>query len=60
LALNYGPYDNGHVILALNTHQNKSAIKNIAPIEGEIANIGYVLILSSLDLSSLFRIKIAD
>ena len=37
-ALNYGPYDNGHIILALSN--------------------GCIMILSSLDLSSMFRVQV--
>ena len=39
-ALNYGPYDNGHIILGLSN--------------------GYILILNSLDLSSMFRFRAFD
>ena len=36
-ALNYGPYDNGHIILGMSN--------------------GFILILNSLDLSSMFRFR---
>ena len=36
-SLNYGPYDNGHIILGMSN--------------------GFILILNSLDLSSMFRFR---
>lgn len=39
-ALNFGPYDNGHVIVGFNT--------------------GYILVLNSFDLSSMFRLKVFE
>jgi hypothetical protein len=39
-ALNYGPYDNGHIILGFNN--------------------GHILILNSLDLSSMFRLQVFE
>ena len=38
--MNYGPYDNGHIILGFNN--------------------GHILILNSLDLASMFRVKVFD
>ena len=39
-ALNYGPYDNGHIIIGFSN--------------------GYILVLNSFDLASMFRIKIFE
>ena len=39
-SLNYGPYDNGHIILGMSN--------------------GFILILNSLDLSSMFRFRVFE